>query len=94
MGEEEFWEDELILRFEEMIESNENYYFDTNEMEDIIGYYLDIGNLPFAEKALNYANSLHPNLYVFKIKELELLIELHLLKESAELIEELKQYPD
>lgn len=92
--EEEFWEDELIHRFEEMIEENENYYFDADEMEDIIGYYLDIGDLPFAEKALNYANSLHPNLYIFKIKELELLIELHQLKESAKLIEELKQYPN
>lgn len=92
MEEEDFLEDELILRFEEMIEENQNYYFDTDEMEEIIGYYLDVGDLDFAEKALGYARLLHSNLLIFKIKELELLLELNKLKRSSILIKEIKSY--
>jgi hypothetical protein len=32
---EEFFENELSKKFEEMIENNENFYFDSEEIEDL-----------------------------------------------------------
>ena len=44
-----------------MIENNENYYFDTEEIEDIVIFYLEMGDINYAEMAINYGLKLHPN---------------------------------
>lgn len=81
---------DLINRFEEMLEENERYYFDGEEFNEIIGYYLDVGDLPFAYKAIEYALQLHPGSVEMQVKVLEYMLEVDMLKEAAELIEELK----
>ena len=43
--EEEFFESELIRRFEEMIENNEEYYFDSEELEKVVIHYLEMGDM-------------------------------------------------
>jgi len=58
---EEFFENELARRFEEMIENNEEFYFDTAELIDIIIYYLELGDINYAELAVQHATKLHPN---------------------------------
>lgn len=89
--EEEFFGNDLIDRFEQMLEENEHYYFDGEELNEIISYYLDVGDLPFAYKAIEYALQLHPESYEMKIKVLEYLLEVGMLKEASELIDELKE---
>jgi hypothetical protein len=42
---EEYFGNELVKKFEEMMENNDEFYFDTEELEDIIVYYLELGIL-------------------------------------------------
>lgn len=88
---EEFFENELVKKFEEMIENNEELYFDTEEYEDIIIYYLEMGDITFAETALKYALKLHPNSLELKIKKFEVFLELENYNRAKELMDELKE---
>lgn len=86
---EEFFENELSKKFEEMIENNENYYFDTEEIEDIVIFYLEMGDINYAEMAINYGLKLHPNSIELKVKQLEVFLELEQYVKARHLIEEL-----
>jgi hypothetical protein len=56
-----------------MMENNDEFYFDTEELEDIIVYYLELGDFNYADMAVNYGLKLHPNSLDIKIKKLEIL---------------------
>lgn len=88
---EEFFENELAQKFEDMIENNEEFYFDSDEIEDIIIYYLELGDFSYAEMAVNYGLKLHPHSIEIKVKKLEVLLELEQYKQAKELIDELKE---
>lgn len=88
---EEFFENELAAKFEQMIENNDEYYFDTEELEDIIIYYLELGDISYAEQAVNFGLKLHPNSQEIKIKRLEVLLELEDYNQAKTLIDELKE---
>ncbi|MBF8457923.1 tetratricopeptide repeat protein [Kaistella sp. G5-32] len=88
---EEFFENELVTKFEEMIENNEERYFDTEEYEDIIIYYLEMGDISFAETAVKYALKLHPKSLEIKIKKFEVLLELENYTLAKELMDDLKE---
>ena len=88
---EEFFENELVKKFEEMVENNAELYFDTEEYEDIIIYYLEMGDISYAEMATNYALKLHPNSLELKIKKFEVLLELENYTQAKELMQELKE---
>ncbi|MFV0305053.1 MAG: tetratricopeptide repeat protein, partial [Moheibacter sp.] len=92
--EEEFLNNELIERFEKMLEEKQSYYFDTEEFYEIISYYLDVGDLPFAKKAIEYAEELYPSSMEIQIKRLEYLLSIEKLKPAAQLITELKEIAD
>lgn len=47
---DEHLNNDLIGRFEQMLEQRENYFFETDEFYEIIAYYLDVGDLPYAKK--------------------------------------------
>lgn len=89
---EDFFENELSKKFEEMIENNEEYYFDSEELEEIVIHYLEIGDISFAELAVNYALQLHPNALGIKSKKLEVLLELEQYPQAKILINELREY--
>lgn len=88
---EEFFENELVKKFEEMVENNDELYFDTEEYEDIIIYYLEMGDISFAEMATNYALKLHPNSLELKVKKFEVLLELENYTQAKELMNDLKE---
>ena len=88
---EEFFENELVKKFEEMIENNEELYFETEEYEDIIIYYLEMGDISFAETATKLALQLHPQSLELKIKKLEVLLELENYSQAKELMLELQE---
>lgn len=88
--EEGFLNNELIERFEQMLEEKQNFYFDTEEFYEIIAYYLDVGDLPYAKKALDYAINMYPTSTEIQIKKLEYLLATEKLKAAAQLIQELK----
>ena len=87
---EDFFENELAKKFEEMIENNDEFYFDTSELEDIIIYYLELGDISYAEQAVNFGMKLHPHSLEIKTKKLEVLLELEDYSQAKLLIEELK----
>ncbi|MGC4129656.1 MAG: tetratricopeptide repeat protein [Bergeyella sp.] len=89
---EEFFDNELVKRFEEMIENNEEFYFDTGELEEIIIYYLELGDISYAEQAVGFGLKLHPNAPEIKTKKLEVLLELENYPEAKKIIEELREY--
>ncbi|ACU08957.1 conserved hypothetical protein, TPR domain protein [Flavobacteriaceae bacterium 3519-10] len=88
---EEFFENELVKKFEEMVENNDELYFETEEYEDIIIYYLEMGDISFAETATNFALKLHPNSLELKIKKFEVFLELENYTQAKELMLELKE---
>ncbi|KXH83408.1 tetratricopeptide repeat protein [Chryseobacterium kwangjuense] len=87
---EEYFGNELVKKFEEMMENNDEFYFDTEELEDIIVYYLELGDFNYADNAVNYGLKLHPNSLDIKIKRLEILLEWEDYNTAKELIDELK----
>lgn len=72
------------------MENNDEFYFDTEELEDIIVYYLELGDFNYADTAVNYGLRLHPNSLGIKIKKLEVLLEWEEYNMAKELIDELK----
>ncbi|WP_299182828.1 tetratricopeptide repeat protein [uncultured Chryseobacterium sp.] len=87
---EEYFGNELVKKFEEMMENHDEFYFDTEELEDIIVYYLELGDFNYADTAVNYGLKLHPNSLDIKIKKLEVLLEWEEYNTAKELIDELK----
>ncbi len=74
-----------------MIENNEELYFETEEYGDIIIYYLEMGDISFAETATKYALQLHPQSLELKIKKFEVLLELENYSQAKELMLELQE---
>lgn len=74
-----------------MIAANEEFYFDSEELEDIIIHYLELGDFGYAEIAVNYGLKLHPNSIEIKTKQLEVLLELERYKQAKALMDELKE---
>lgn len=52
--------DAPVTRFEQMLKTNQIYYFDALEFECIIQYYIDTGEVNLAKKALELGINQHP----------------------------------
>ncbi|HBY69601.1 MAG TPA: hypothetical protein DEG69_18750 [Flavobacteriaceae bacterium] len=60
-----------LSRFESMLKTNDVYFFDSEEFEDIIQYYLENGKIALAKKATKLGLEQHPsstNLKLFQIE--------------------------
>jgi len=86
-----------LTRFESMLKTNDVYFFDSEEFEEIIHYYLENGKMALAKKATKLGLDQHPtstNLKLFRIEMLifeskldvaeKLLDELYLLEQNNE----------
>ena len=51
---------ELVLKFERMLSNRENFFFDVEEFEIIIDYYMETENIEAMENALQYASEIFP----------------------------------
>jgi tetratricopeptide (TPR) repeat protein len=74
-----------LSKFEMMLKTNSVYFFDSNEFEEIILFYIDNGKFSLAKKALQLGLSQHPASIILKLIQVELLI----LDEKLELAEKL-----
>jgi tetratricopeptide (TPR) repeat protein len=63
-----------ILKFESMIKSNKFLFFDTDEFESIIIYYLESGNSSMANKAIKMALEQYPDNSSIQLLKVEALI--------------------
>lgn len=63
-----------LSRFESMLKTNKVFFFDSEEFEEIILHYLDIGKTNLAKKALKLALDQHPRSTGLKLVQVELMI--------------------
>ena len=65
---------QVLRKYQEMIERKVSYFFDVEEYEEIIDYYLDIRDFKLAQEAVGIALVQHPGSYDLMVK----LIHIHL----------------
>jgi tetratricopeptide (TPR) repeat protein len=63
-----------LSKFESMLKTNKVLFFDSEEFEEIILHYLDIGKSTLAKRALKLALDQHPNSSGLKLVQVEMLI--------------------
>lgn len=63
-----------LSKFESMLKTNKILFFDSEEFEDIILHYLDIGKNNLAKKALKLGLEQHPKSTGLKLVQIEMLI--------------------
>ncbi|HAH23736.1 MAG TPA: hypothetical protein DCL77_08265, partial [Prolixibacteraceae bacterium] len=52
---------EAITRFNEMVDNNTSNYFDVFEIEGIVDYFLEEGEISLAKKAVESGLEMHPD---------------------------------
>ena len=63
-----------LSKFELMLKTNSVYFFDSNEFEEIILFYVDNGKFSLAKKALHLGLEQHPACVALKLIQVEMLI--------------------
>ena len=63
----------LVEKFEEMLEQRASYFFDVDEFEDIINFYLELQDYKKAGLAIQMAMKQHPASATFQLKNAQLL---------------------
>ena len=76
-----------LSRFESMLKTNNVFFFDSNEFEDIIHYYLDNGKIALAKKATKLGLEQHPTSTNLKLFQVEMFIFENKLEVAEELLE-------
>ncbi len=79
-----------LLRFESMLKTNNVYFFDLVEFEEIIIHYLDVGKHSLARKAIKLGLEQHPASIDLKLLQVELLIFENKLEEATRLVKRLE----
>ncbi|MFO0323204.1 MAG: tetratricopeptide repeat protein [Bacteroidota bacterium] len=79
-----------LKRFEEMVSSNETQFFDADELEEIIDYYLQWFNIDMAKKAIDYATKQYPYNSSIKIKKAQYLSSQHHTRDALALLNEVE----
>ncbi len=63
-----------LSKFESMLKTNKVFFFDSEEFEEIILHYLDMGKASLAKKALKLALEQHPRSTGLKLVQVEMLV--------------------
>ena len=83
-------DDSLSLsKFESMLKTNKVLFFDSEEFEEIILHYLDMGKAALAKKALKLALEQHPKSTGLKLVQVEMLVYDDKLELAEKLLNEL-----
>ena len=83
--------DAPVTRFEQMLKTNQVYFFDAVEFETIIQYYIDTGEINLAKKALQMGINQHPFHIDLLLLKSELLIFDDAHKEAAQLLDTIEE---
>lgn len=75
-----------VIRFQSMLKTNDIFFFDSIEFEDIINHYLSIGIFPIAKKAMKMGLSQHPDSVDLKLLKIEILIMEDKLEEAETML--------
>ncbi len=66
-----------LNRFEQMLEKDESYFFDVDEFEKVIDYYLEESNTEKAKQAIQVSLHQHPSSSALKLKKAYYLAAIH-----------------
>ncbi|TDP60975.1 tetratricopeptide repeat protein [Flavobacterium dankookense] len=78
-----------LSKFESMLKTNKVFFFDSEEFEEIILHYLDIGKANLAKKALKLGLDQHPKSTGLKLVQVEMLVYDDKLDQAEKLLNEL-----
>ena len=78
-----------LSRFESMLKTNNVYFFDSEEFEDIIQHYLENGKMALAKKATKLGLEQHPTSTNLKLFQVEMYIFENKLDVADQLLDEL-----
>ncbi len=78
-----------LSRFESMLKTNDVYFFDSEEFEEIIQYYLENGKVALAKKATKMGLEQHPSSTNLKLFQVEMHIFENELDRAEEILDEL-----
>ncbi|MDC8003454.1 tetratricopeptide repeat protein [Aureisphaera galaxeae] len=78
-----------LSRFESMLKTNDVYFFDSEEFEEIIQHYLENGKVALAKKATRMGLEQHPSSTNLKLFQVEMHIFENELDKAEEILDEL-----
>lgn len=79
-----------INKFESMLKTDDVYFFDGEDFEDIIHHYLNIGKISLAKKGVKLGLEQHPHSIELKLLNVEILVFENKLDEAENLLNELQ----
>src|SRR5690606_5416170 len=79
-----------LQKFESMLKTNDVYFFDSEDFQEIIHHYLDIGKVSLAKKALQISLKQHPASTELKLLKVEILVFENQFDQAENLLEELQ----
>ena len=82
--------DKPIAKFESMLKTDDVYFFDSEDFEDIIHHYLNNGKISLAKKAIKIGLRQHPDSIELKLLEVEVLVFENNLEVAESLLDELQ----
>lgn len=78
-----------LSKFESMLKTNKVLFFDSEEFEEIILHYLDMGKVALAKKALKLALEQHPRSTGLRLVQVEMMVYDNKLEPAEKLLNEL-----
>ncbi len=78
-----------LSKFESMLKTNKVFFFDSEEFEEIILHYLDMGKATLAKKALKLGLEQHPKSTGLKLVQVEMMVYDDKLDQAEKLLNEL-----
>ena len=80
-----------LSKFESMLKTNDVYFFDSTEFEEIIMHYMGNGKMSLAKKAIDLGLKQHPTSIPLKLVLVELLIFEDKLEQAEKMLTELEE---
>ncbi len=79
-----------IVKFESMLKTDDVYFFDAEDFEDIIHHYLNNGKISLAKKAITIGLRQHPDSISLKLLDVEVLVFENNLEVAEQLLDKLQ----
>ena len=79
-----------IAKFESMLKTDDVYFFDAEDFEDIIHHYLNNGKVALAKKAIKIGLQQHPDSIQLKLLDVEVLVFENNLDDAEQLLDKLQ----
>ena len=79
-----------IAKFESMLKTDDVYFFDAEDFEDIIHHYLNNGKVSLAKKAIKIGLQQHPDSIELKLLHVEVLVFENKLDQGEQLLDKLQ----